>query len=208
MRSEALLCLAIALAACGRSPSPGFYVLSSRDGAAAPGQPLQVELRRPSIPSYLERPNIVRRITPERLELAADERWGGNLEEMLGATLAADLAQRLPSGLVYTEASSIASAPDVRVELALSRFELNEAGNVTLVAEVATRWAGLAGPPVVARYELSARPNGSGTAEVVAALSDLVGRLSDAMAETLRAGPPAPPSRLPTGSGVRMGLAR
>src|SRR5215218_313443 len=128
--------LATLLMACAHSPEPTFFALSPQKGRLAQSAPaLKVELRRAALPGYLDRPHIVRRATAERLELDGDERWGAPLDEMVGATLAEDLAQRLPSCVVYTDGGAISSEPDVRVEVQLFRFERAASGDVELLAE-------------------------------------------------------------------------
>jgi uncharacterized lipoprotein YmbA len=184
--------LALALAGCAGSPDPVFYALSSRQGAVQASQPLKIELRRPSLPGYLDRPHIVRRVTGERLELAADERWGAPLEAMVGGTLADDLAERLPSCIVFTEAGAVSSPADVRVEIEVSRFELTDDGSVKLLAEVAVHWTTPDGVRVE-RQALSAHPSSRSTADLVRSMSELLGLLSDAIASSIRKGPPPAP---------------
>lgn len=171
--------LAILLAACARSPDPIFFALSARNGSVTQSvRPLKIELRRTALPGYLDRPHIVRRATAERLELGGDERWGAPLDEMVGATLAEDLAQRLPSCVVYTDSGAISAAPDVRVEVQLFRFERASTGDVELVAEVAVH-AATPGASASQRFALTQRPQSGRTSDIVTALSQLLGTLSD-----------------------------
>jgi uncharacterized protein len=175
---------------CAGSPDPIFYALSTRTGSALSSAPLKIELRNPGLPGYLDRPYIVRRVTAERLELAADERWGAPLDAMVGATLADDLSARLPNCVVFSEAGALSPAADVRVEIEISRFELTDNGSVELVAQVAARWAS----PDATRMErqtFSLRPTSHNTADLVASMSQVLGLLADAVAQTVRKGPPA-----------------
>jgi uncharacterized protein len=192
VRRTALLTGWLWLAACGHSPDPIFYALSARQGNVVTARPLSIELRRPTLPSYLDRPHIVRRVTPERLALAADERWAAPLEEMFGATLAENLGERLPNAAVYAEAGSISATADVRVEVQVARFEMGSDGAVQLSAEVAVRWSGISQVPRLSRQALSATPASQSTADLVACMSFLLARLSDAIARTIETGPPAP----------------
>lgn len=184
-----VLGLALTLVACARSPNPVFYALSSRPGRALQSRPFTIELRRPGLPSYLDRPHIVKRVTSERLALDADERWGAPLQEMVGATLADDLSGRLPDCVVFTEAGSISAPADARVEVDLSRFELTDDGSVKLLAEVAVSWTALARGPRIDRYALSALPASSHTADLVTSMSLVLGQLSDAIAKAVLRGP-------------------
>jgi uncharacterized protein len=171
--------LATLLMACAHSPEPTFFALSPQNGTLAPGAPaLKVELRRAALPGYLDRPHIVRRATAEQLELDGDERWGAPLDEMVGATLAEDLAQRLPTCVVYTDSGAISSEPDVRVEVQLFRFERAASGDVELRAEVAVHSA-QPERSSTRRFSFTQRPASSRTSEIVSILSQLLGRLSD-----------------------------
>src|SRR4051794_39326417 len=96
LRALALL-LALPAVSCASSPDPVFYTLSSQTGRMLASPASRIELRRVGMPGYLDRPHIVRRASAERLELAADERWGAPLDTMVSAALADDLALRLPS---------------------------------------------------------------------------------------------------------------
>lgn len=178
MRALSCLGLAILLLACAHSPDPTFFALSAQNGSpASSARALKVELRRTALPGYLDRPHIVRRATAERLELGGDERWGAPLDEMVGATLAEDLAQRLPGCIVYTDSGAISAPPDVRVEVQLFRFERTASGAVELLAEVAVH----TGPETSStqRFALSQRPASGQTSDVVTSLSQLLGQLSD-----------------------------
>lgn len=173
------------LAACAHSPSPTFFALSARPGGTTQtGRALKVELRRTALPGYLDRPHIVRRSTAEQLELSGDERWGAPLDEMVGATLAEDLAQRLPSCVVYTDSGAISTVPDVRVEVQIFRFERMEDGQVALLAEVAVHAAGK-NAPTTQRFALRQGSATGRTSELVTSLSQLLGKLADGISSMI-----------------------
>jgi uncharacterized lipoprotein YmbA len=180
--NSAYLAVACIVVACAHSPEPTFFALSARPGHAQPSaRALKIELRRTTLPGYLDRPHIVRRATAEQLDLAGEERWGAPLDEMVGATLAEDLAQRLPQSVVYTDDGAISAAPDVRVEVQIFRFERMPSGNVELLAEVAVHATSspLSGTQ---RFALRNKPASGQSADVVVALSELLGQLSQGIA--------------------------
>jgi uncharacterized protein len=183
--------LATLLPACAHSPESTFFALAARPGNPAPSaRALKIELRRTALPSYLDRPHIVRRATAERLELGGDERWAAPLDEMVGATLAEDLSQRLPGCVVYTDSGAISSVPDVRVEIQLFRFERAASGDVELLAEVAVH-SGTAGPATMQRFAFATKPPSGRTSDVVTSLSQLLGQLADGVSVMIvrQAGP-------------------
>lgn len=99
--SGLLLTLSALLAACA-SPPTRYYVLSRVGGGrlTAPTGALGLRVDRVRIPSELDRSQIVRRLDANRLEVASTRRWAAPLDEMIRRVLSADLAARLPPGLV------------------------------------------------------------------------------------------------------------
>lgn len=184
---------ALASIACASSPEPQFYTLFPRDGSTLASEPLEVQLQRPGLPGYLDRPQIVRHEKPGRLEFSGAARWGAPLEKMVGDILAQNLAQRLPKASVYGESGAISSSPDVLVEVDIQRFELTDHGAVELVAQVAVRWPKTSSAARPERYALSRSPDGRGTSQLVNAMSALLAELSNAIAHSLRAGAPSAP---------------
>lgn len=179
---------------CASSPEPQFYALYPSGGSALKSQPLQVELRRPGLPGYLDRPQIVRRQEPGKLEFSSDARWGAPLQDMIGSVLAQNLTQRLPGTSVYTESGAISSAPDAVVELDLQRFELSASGSVELTAQVAVHWPKTAAASRLDQYTLIRRSQGPSTPQLVTQMSGLLAELADAIAASIRAGAPRSPA--------------
>lgn len=203
MKLLQIVALAALFGGCAHSPEPTLFALSARSGQVATGAPaLKIELRRTALPGYLDRPHIVRRATAEQLELDGDERWGAPLDEMVGATLAEGLSQRLPGCVVFTDSGAISAVSDVRVEVQLFRFERAASGEVELLAEVAVHQAG-AESSTTRRFAFAQAPKSARTSEIVSTLSQLLGKLADGIATmvleraaTPRAAPPLPPAPL------------
>lgn len=201
--------LVLASLACASSPEPQFYTLfpaavpvaPPAAGEALARPPWQIELRRPGLPGYLDRPQIVRHEAREKLELSGAERWAEPLEDMVGRILAQNLAQRLPSARVYTESGAISSSPDARVELEIQRFELTENGSVELVAQVALHWPKTQAPPRLDRYALRRSPKDRSTERLVIEMSGLLAELANAIAQSL--GVEGPPASGPNPEGLR-----
>jgi uncharacterized protein len=193
MRRAAVWGLVFAATGCGSSPSAHFFALSPSPprATAAPQAPVQpvalrtIRLRRPSIPGYLDRPEIVRSVVGYRVGVGANERWGGPLDEMIGRVLAQDIERRVPGSSVFTEDGAITADPDMTVEVNVERFEVGDGGSVTLVVTVAVE-RGLAHEASAARsLQLDARPEAYTTSGIVGAMSGLLGQLADGIAGML-----------------------
>jgi uncharacterized lipoprotein YmbA len=174
------------LTGCGSSPNATLYVLSPRGGAVEAAPPRVLEIRRPAVAGYLDRPEIVRHVVDSRVGVAAADRWGEPLDAMIGRVLAEDVEQRCPGVHAFVSDGAVTAAPDLVVELNVRRFDVDDDGSVRLVAEVALERDGEHAPPIVRGVELQG-PGGSSTTEgQVRAMSDLLGRLADRIAQLLR----------------------
>lgn len=198
MRRRAVL-LGVLAASCA-SPEPTYYTLAPVPGASAPGAaasgsatpagggPRTVQLRRPGLAGYLDRPEIVRGGGPYQLRVAGTERWGEPLGDLIGRVTAENLAARLPGTTVFTEAGSITADPDTTVELDVQRFDADAAGQVSLLAQVSVQrgrdWQGTR----TRTLRLTATPASGSTADLVAAMSRVLGQLADEVAAMLRDG--------------------
>jgi uncharacterized protein len=180
----------LASVGCASSPEPQFYTLFPEAGSTRESEPLEVELRRPGLPGYLDRPQIVRHEQPAKLEFSGAERWGAPLDDMIGTSLAQNLAQRLPNARVYTEGGAVSSSPDALVEVQIQRFELTGHGQVELVAQVAVHWPKTQAAARLERYDLSRSPKDRSTSQLVTQMSGLLAELANSIADSLRAGPP------------------
>lgn len=182
--------------ACASSPEPQFYTLFPDRGSTRASGPMEVQLRRPGLPSYLDRPQIVRHEQRGQLEFSGAARWAAPLEDMVGGILAQNLAQRLPEASVYTESGAISSSPDAVVEIEIQRFELSEHGSIELVAQVAVHWPKTLAEPRFQRYASSRSPSDRSTLQLVAQMSELLAELANDIARSLTAG--SPPAQSPT----------
>jgi hypothetical protein len=180
--------VAMALSSCGSSPNVTFFALSTTPGAARPAALHAIRLRRPSLPAYLDRPEIVRSVVDHRLAVTANERWGAPLDEMVGRVLAADVELRLRGSSVYTEDGAITADPDATVEVNVQRFDVDEGGALVLVAEVALERGAAHGEAASRAVRVTARPVAHSTEALVATASDLLGQLADQIAALLVGG--------------------
>jgi len=86
--------------ACSSSPPTRYYTLSETAPETHPApQPGAgtVLIYRVTIPGELDRPQLVRHMDVNRLEIAEEDRWAAPLDEMIHRVLSGDLARRLPA---------------------------------------------------------------------------------------------------------------
>lgn len=184
---RALLFVALAAAACARSVEPSYHALYPTAGTPVSQRELMVAVVRPTLPRHLDRPQLVRHAARGRLQLSSNEHWGSPLEDMVGDTLAEDLARRLPGGVVFTEQGAITATPDVQVEVSIREFGLASDGQVKLSAQVALHFQRDPDRSRLASYALSAARGGDGAEAVVEQMSRLLGQLSTHVARDIAA---------------------
>jgi len=177
------------LAACA-SPDPTYYTLQTMPGTQMPGLAGTVEVRRPGLAGYLDRSDIVLKSQSYKLSLNSQKQWAEPLGDMIGRVLTQDLSQRLPGKSVYTQSGAITADADMRVEVDIQAFDADGSGDVVLTAEVAIE-GGITHHPLSTRHiSLRAPLNGIGEASQVAAMSALLGTLSDQIATDISAASP------------------
>jgi uncharacterized lipoprotein YmbA len=185
------LLIAMPLAACVGDTQPSrLYVLSaveppaqrSPDGVALSVGPV-------TLPKYLDRPQIVTRPTANELTIAEFDRWGGRLEDNVTQALGENLSRRLRTSRVSLFPAEAAGRADMRLSITISRFEcVSESGECLLDArwQIAAPAQGApAAAPTMGASALTARVSGSGYAAVAAAMSQLLGGLSQEIASAI-----------------------
>jgi uncharacterized lipoprotein YmbA len=175
-----LLLLAALPAACS-SPNPILYVLAPVPGPARRGAPRNIALRSISLARYLERSQIVRSSEGYRLDVLSNEWWGEPLDALIDRILVQELAQRLPESTVFADTGAISTAPDATVEVNIQRFDLDRTGALLLLAQIA-----VGGKATGTRsVSVSVPPTGKTTSALVAAMSNAIGQLANAIAALL-----------------------
>ena len=178
------------LAACTRSGDPRLYTLVAEKGRTTYPTAIIVEVRRPTIPGYLDRREIVRALRGEQLDVAGDAIWAEPLDAMIARVLATDLALRLPASRVYSSLGSFAVVPEARVDVEVQRFE-QRADGLVLQALVAVRRGVESAPVSLDQLELTQEGAHRSTDATVEAMNALLGELADRVARTLAAAPSA-----------------
>lgn len=183
-----LLGLAVCLSACaGTSASSKFYVLSPLPQSKLGGAEGTIIAVFPvAMPDYLDRPQIVTRVSENQITFDEFNRWGENLKENLYTVLVENLAALLNSDKVIKSSQHLGLAARLQVGIEVVRFDGILGGDVVL----AVRW-GLMDPEskklLVAKRSSFKEPTGAATYQaLVAAQSRTVGALSREIAEAIR----------------------
>jgi len=188
----ALIALILLAYGCGgRTPAVVYYTLNHeasdapRSPAAADGGPFLVGVGPVAFPQLLDRPQIVTRSGPNRIEISEFHRWGAPLREAFGGRLVEDLNALLPKCQVTLFPRRNAPPPQVRIGITVHRFD----GHMGQAVFLDATWT-ISGPEqnaIIARrrYVLQEPATGDGYDSLVAAQSRAVTRLSRELAEAL-----------------------
>jgi uncharacterized lipoprotein YmbA len=175
----------LALAACSSSPDPGLYVIAVRPGTAVSSGPPVVQLRDVTLPSYLDRREIVRSSEDYKIGVRSNDWWAEPLGSMLGRVLSLELSQRLPGSNVYREGGAISLDPNAVLAVNVQRLEVDASRTVQLLAQVAVEFNR---PRRTASRNFTIAKPVSATTVVaeVAAISDAVAELADGIAQMMQ----------------------
>ncbi len=183
--------LSVWLSGCGATQPSRFYLISPLPEAEN-GQPVQDNEHTPVlgigpvfVPSYLDRPQMVTRSGPNRLNLAEFEKWAEPLADNIGRVLVLNLSTLLSTDRIalYPWGSTPVK---YQVVLRIIRFDGKAGEDLSLVA----RWAILKAvgkQPLVARTSRYHEPlEDSDFTSVAATMSRAVGRLSRDIAAAMK----------------------
>lgn len=184
-----LLATLIALAGCGlitapRTISPRFFVLNAVAPSSGERSDLTIGLGPISLPSYLDRPEMARRVDANQIAYDPEARWAEPLQGNFQRTVAANLVLLLgPTRIEYFPWYRTETF-DVIVTIAVSRFEVQPDDTVLLLA----RWSVRSGDNVtqLVRETMYSRPAGSPD-QNAAALSAVLAELSQEIAAAAQA---------------------
>jgi uncharacterized lipoprotein YmbA len=138
-----------------------------------------------TIPDIFDRPQIVTRPQPNRIDLAEFDRWGGDLNRDLSRVLAQNLMSRLNTDSILSHPWSSSDNPDFQVAVQVFRFD-GEVGQVARLEGVWRLMDGAEGCELATHhFRFDESPAGSGYPEFVSAMSRAVAKLSQEIAEQI-----------------------
>jgi uncharacterized lipoprotein YmbA len=182
----------LAIASCSTllEPKPDptkFYVLTalSDNDAKHAGRGPALGIGPVQIPDYLDRPQLVTRMAPNRVTVAEFDRWAEPLGASVARILAQNLATLTDSDAIERYPWSAKSVIDYQIEVDLLRFEATQEGTAELTARWRVRQAATKQAIAMRESRVERPAAAADTPAVVAALSDCLAELSREIAKTI-----------------------
>ena len=175
------------VAGCASSPKTQFYVLNpvaaEPRAATFDGSPIVVGDVR--IPDYLDRPEMVRRVGENQIDVSTVDHWGGPLGSMIRDTLRRDLESRLPSASIDLSNHPGRQAPYRVLTVSIQDFVSGPSNAVTLAADWTVQPHGSSSPTLCGHDRINvAIPTKMAAAEADG-MSRALGMLADHIAAAL-----------------------
>jgi len=184
LKATVLALCALLLAGCAASRR-SYYMLTA-DGPAPSTDGRGIGVGPIVLAEYIDRPNLVLQDAPNRLAVAEDHRWAGDLAASITRVTAANLGRRLQTGNVRSYPWPRDDELKFQVSLDIRQFHGSQDGFAVL--EAGWRVYSLpdrrlkASRSFVAREQLAS----DGYQAMVAAQSKLLARLADDIAAGIR----------------------
>lgn len=191
----ALVCLLLSACAdlSARPDSSRFFTLTpvtpaQEAGARNPSDahPLSLGIGPIRFPGYLDRAQIVTRVSRHRIDLSENDRWAEPLEENFVRVLSQNLSVLLHTDRIIRFPWQLSQQPAYQVDIEVLHFEPNHLQEAQLVA----RW-NVVDPSTkklisVRESRLVRQAMAKSTEASVAALSEALGELSREIADAVR----------------------
>jgi uncharacterized lipoprotein YmbA len=142
----AIFALAFSLAACRTPPQETFYTLNPLP-APVPAEArshtrFTVAVGPVTVPEMVDRPQLVVRRSPNRVDVLEHHRWAQPLGAEIARVLAADLAGRLPDARTVSAGGQAGERADYRIALDIEQFDAVPGQGVTVLAAWSLRHEG------------------------------------------------------------------
>jgi uncharacterized lipoprotein YmbA len=184
-RAPVIAACAILLASCAAHPDR-FYGLSTLPGAALPpaaGYATRILLST-SIPSVMDRRELIVDAPGDRVLVLEHERWAAPLSDLVNQTLARDIEQRRADVLVADRAFDRAGIKPVRIRVEIVQMSARRGGQATLEAHWRIEDAA-AQLDLLGGASFSSPIEGDDYASIARAFSLCLASLADRLAEKL-----------------------
>lgn len=188
MKLPAVAVVGALLVACASSPPMHYYTLAEMPAPSrltVPENTAPIRLDRVTIPTELDRSQIVRRVGPTQLQIVENDRWAAPLDETIRRVLSNDLAARLPPGAVANPNEPSIGAKRQSLAVDISEFYGDPSCTVTLRASWTLKQSDSQSLHGDEEAKASARDGCNGAGTIPAAMSQALGQLSDLIAATV-----------------------
>jgi uncharacterized lipoprotein YmbA len=165
-----------------------YYTLSEVPGTArldAAANTTPVRLDRVTIPTELDRAQIVRRIDATRLQIVENDRWAAPLDDTVRRVLSNELATRLPPNLIADPYEPSIGEKRQSLSVDVQEFYGDTACAVTLRAAWVLRSTDTQSSRGTEDIEIPSSGGCTGAASLPMAMSQALARLSDRIAAVI-----------------------
>ena len=149
---------------------------------AVPENTVPVRLDRVTIPTELDRSQMVRRVGPTQLQIVENDRWAAPLDETIRRVLSNDLAARLPAGAVANPNEPAIGEKRQSLAVDISEFYGDQSCTVTLRAAWTLKQSDTQSLHGDEEAKATAQDGCNGSATIPGAMSQALGQLSDRIA--------------------------
>jgi len=137
------------------------------------------------LPGYLDRQQLVTRVSQNRFQVAENDRWAEPLAENFTRVLRQNLSALVPTARLVPHPWRPNERPEYQLEIDVLRFEANVGGNVDLVVRWLVRETATKQSAVVKQTQVTPAVKGSSAEAAVAAMSEALGELSQEIAQAV-----------------------
>jgi len=182
-----ILCtLATLLTGCASTKPSQFYTLSpSAITSGATSASTSISVGPVSVPAVVDRPQIVVRTGTNQVLIAEFDRWASPLKGDIARVVAENLVSMLGTPQVTVFPQSTSAEASYRAGINILRFE-SEPGRAATLDALWTVSSRKGGQSRSGRTTINEPTQGGGYAELAAAHSRALGRLSSGIAATIR----------------------
>ncbi len=182
----ALICVIAALSAgCASTPHSNFYTLSPALKPAAAAADYSVSVGPVTVPTAVDRPQIVVRVGPNQVDIDEFNRWASPLQSDIARVVAENLTLMLGTPDVTVFPQSTVAGASYRVVISVVRFD-SVPGSAASIDALWTARRAKEDQSRMGRTALSVPTQGGGYAPLVAAHSLALEKLSEDVAEAIR----------------------
>lgn len=140
--SAVFICALLLLGGCGIKAPVQYYQLSAMAGTittkdAPISTPRTIGLDPVALPEYLERPQIITRLSANQVAFSQDHRWAEPLADNLPRVLQENLASLFGPDAILLSPWPQGNAVDMRIKIQVLQFENTDDG----VAHLTARWS-------------------------------------------------------------------